>query len=246
MFLSLLPPFLAKSQDGCHALRGRLGSLSLLFPQHLPFPERLRFTCFIISTAFMSGVSNLRHLKTVFFILLLNSNILLLGCTFEPLKPVEHSYDHESESKKPYAEDEKVPLEAKLMKSSLKEPLSPEDTNELLNEVGSNWLYGQGMGETAATIGTIVVFPPYALWVLGNAALQLSGEEPVEVSKMLPEESGKIWKNTYDEIVSVPGRTTAAVVGEEYRTQEVARNRIEAVLDKNTDKLATRKKALQR
>ena len=139
------------------------------------------------------------------------------------------------------AEEPKASLETKLLQQSMKEPLSPENTSDLIDEVGSNWLYGQGMGETAATVGTIVVFPPYALWVIGNAALQLSGEEPIEVSKILPEESGKVWRTTYDEITSVPGRTTAAVSGEEYRTQEVARDHIEAVIDKNAEDLKKKK-----
>lgn len=139
------------------------------------------------------------------------------------------------EANKDSRQDPLARSDIKLFREAAKEPLSPENTEELLNEVGSNWLYGQGMGETAATVGTIVVFPPYALWVVGNAALQLSGEEPIEVSRILPEESGKIWRTTYDEITSVPGRTSAAVAREEYRDQDVARERIEAVLKKNSE-----------
>lgn len=121
-----------------------------------------------------------------------------------------------------------------FFKSAIEQPLSPENTEELLSEVGSNWLYGQGLGESALTIGTIAVFPPYALWVVGNAALQLSGEEPLEVSSMLPGESGEIWRSTYDGITSLPGHTSAVVAGEEFRSKDVARERIEAVLEKNS------------
>ena len=131
--------------------------------------------------------------------------------------------------------------EMKLLKEAVKEPLSPENTEALLDEVGSNWLFGQGMGETAATVGTIVVFPPYALWVVANAALSLSGEQPLEVSKILPEESGKVWRTTYDEVTSVPGRTTAAFSGQEYRSEEVANEKIEAVLKKNSEQQRKRK-----
>ena len=191
------------------------------------------------------------------------SVFVVSGCTFEPLAPPaqtgaisnKHTRNQiadnttsatNSESSKENEEEPRASLESKLLKQSISEPLTPENTNQLLNEVGSNWLYGQGMGETAATVGTIVIFPPYALWVIGNAALQLSGEEPIEVSKMLPEESGKVWRTTYDEITSVPGRTTAAVSGEEYRTQEVARDHIEAVLDKNAEDVKKQKQLEQK
>lgn len=233
MFLSLLISFLAKGPGAVPAGRW--------------FVQKLRAPLLAAS-----------GLKTVLLprLMLLLLATGLAGCTFEAVKPPPQTYSsfvtakHGSlQSKETSSEldraaegDSSSSLEFKLMKASMNEPLSPENTNELLNEVGSNWLFGQGMGETAATIGTIVVFPPYALWVLGNAALQLSGEEPIEVSRILPEESGKVWRTTYDEITSVPGRTTAAVAGETYRSQEVARDRIEAVLDKNSKDLAAEKR----
>lgn len=124
--------------------------------------------------------------------------------------------------------DKKMPSLAE----AVNKPLTPEQTEELLDEVGSNWLYGQGMGETALTVGAIALFPPYALAVLGNAALQISGEEPVGVSTVLPDEAAENWTEFYDGVTSVPGRGVAYVSDEEFRDKEIARERILSVLNK--------------
>ena len=118
------------------------------------------------------------------------------------------------------------------VKEVTQKPLTPEQSQELLGEVGNNWLYGQGVGETTLMVGTSIVFPPYAIWVLGNAALDVSGYEPLRISDALPEEQGKVWKETYDSVTSGPGRVSASIAGEEFRTQEVAKERIERVLEK--------------
>ncbi len=121
-------------------------------------------------------------------------------------------------------------LNAAVVRAS-KTPMPPEKTKELLNEVGSNWLFGQGVGETAVNIGTAVIFPPYLIYLLGNAALSISGYEPITVSKMLPDEAGKNWSATYDTVTSGPGKVAAAIAGEEFRTDELAKGRIKKVLD---------------
>lgn len=99
-------------------------------------------------------------------------------------------------------------------------PLTQEERKEVLSQVGGNWFYGSGIGETALTIGTVAAFPPYAAIVLGNALLSFAGYEPLKFSDALPEGERESWSNTYDGIVSGPGRLTAAVAGEEYRTRE--------------------------
>jgi hypothetical protein len=116
------------------------------------------------------------------------------------------------------------------LKQAIDQPLTPQQTEELLEEVGSNWLFGQGIGETALTIGTVVLFPPYAIAVVGNAALQMSGEEPIGLSTVLPEEEAKVWVDAYDGVTSVPGRGVAFASGEEFRDKEIARERIQNVL----------------
>ena len=114
-------------------------------------------------------------------------------------------------------------------------PLPPEKASELAEEVGSNWLYGQGIGETALTAGTCVLFPPFLAVVAGNAALSLSGYEPVTISGLLPEEEGKAWSDSYDSITSAPGRFAAAAAGKEFRTQDIIKDRYQQFLNDGDD-----------
>jgi len=120
----------------------------------------------------------------------------------------------------------------------LKKPLPPEKSEELLNEVGSNWLYGEGLGETALAAGSVVFFPPYAIYMLGNGILSLSGYEPIYVSDALPDEERDQWQDTYRSVVSGPGRLTSAVAGHEFRSQELAKERIKDVF-KSSDNAKT-------
>jgi hypothetical protein len=109
--------------------------------------------------------------------------------------------------------------------------IPPEKANELLSEVGGNFAYGPGLGDAAVTVGTVVLFPPYAVYLIGNAALSLSGYEPVTVSSLLPAAEGKQWSDTYDSVVSVPGKVVAAMAGHEYRSRQVADQRIRTVIN---------------
>lgn len=114
--------------------------------------------------------------------------------------------------------------------SAVSEPMSSEKAKAVLGEVGSNFVYGPGIGDAAVNLGAVIVFPPYLVYLLGNTALSLSGYQPVTVSSLLPEESGKAWSNSYDTVVSGPGRLVAAAAGHEYRTQEVADERLRTIL----------------
>lgn len=116
--------------------------------------------------------------------------------------------------------------------SVVKNPLTPEETQEMLTEVGQNWLYGEGLGDTAITAGTVVVFPPYALWLVSNAVLTLSGYEPLSVANALPPAEKESWTQTYGSIASGPGRFAAAVAGREFRTQETSRERLQKYLER--------------
>ena len=113
------------------------------------------------------------------------------------------------------------------LNAAVRNPLPPEETEKLLAEVGSNWLYGQGLGEAALTMGTIFVFPPYALYVLGNGVLTLSGYEEIRITDALPDTEKEHWNSAYNTVTSGPGKLTAAVAGKEFRTQEAAKERIE-------------------
>jgi len=105
--------------------------------------------------------------------------------------------------------------------AALNQPLTPEQSEEMLAQMGGNWLYGQGLGETAMNVAGVVLFPPYGLYLLGNAALSLSGYEPFSVSEALPDEEGQAYRDAFDIVAAGPGRFAAAVAGEEYRTPEV-------------------------
>ena len=109
-------------------------------------------------------------------------------------------------------------------------PLPPEKSEEVLNQMGENFIYGQGVGETAMNVGGVILFPPYAIYLLGNAALSLSGYEPLSVSDALPEEEGKAYREAYDSVTSGPGRVAAAVAGKEFRTKEVIKEDYKRIL----------------
>jgi len=109
----------------------------------------------------------------------------------------------------------------KLASQSIQKPLPPEKTKELLEKVGGNFVYGQGLGETALTVGTIFAFPPYAIYVLGNGALSVAGYKPLHITNALPDDARDGWNNVYDSITGAPGHLSAAVAGKEYRQKEV-------------------------
>jgi len=114
------------------------------------------------------------------------------------------------------------------------DPLSPEETRGVLREVGSNWVFGQGVGDTAVTVGSVLLFPPYGLFVLANAVADISGYEPVRISDALPEPEREAWTSFYQDVTSGPGRLNAAIAGKEFRTQDSARQRLEERLEKTS------------
>lgn len=109
--------------------------------------------------------------------------------------------------------------------------LSSAESKQLLNEVGKNWIFGQGVGETVATVGTIAVFPPFALVVIGNTALGLAGYDTVKMRDFLPEEAADVYEGGYDLLTSAPGRTFAAVGEEEFRDREVSKIHLDKIVN---------------
>ena len=110
-------------------------------------------------------------------------------------------------------------------------PLTPDQTTQLLNETGKNWLYGETFGETLLTIGGIVVFPPFAVYVVSNAGLSLAGYETMKVADALPEPANDAWSESFSALASVPGRSAALVADEPYRDPKRARMEIEKILN---------------
>jgi hypothetical protein len=111
--------------------------------------------------------------------------------------------------------------------------IAPEDAPKVLSEVGENWLYGPGLGQTALNVGAIVVFPPYAIYVLGNSLLSMSGYEPLYVSNLLPDDERAEFNEMYDEVTTAPGRVSAALAGKEFRSKEVASQRMKAIVSED-------------
>jgi len=118
-----------------------------------------------------------------------------------------------------------------MLQAAFSKPLTKEQSDELLNQTGKNWLYGQAFGETILNIGGIILFPPYAAYVLTNAGLNLSGYESLKFSSLLPEPSQKKWEKGYDGITSIPGHTSALLADEKFRDKNRARMSIERVLE---------------
>ena len=124
-----------------------------------------------------------------------------------------------------------------LSKKLAQKNLPPEKAKEVLSEVGDGWLYGQGFGATALNLGTIIVFPPYALYVLGNVALSMTGHETMSPTKLLPDDNKKEVDKFYDNLTSAPGRVAAAFAGKEFRTQDSISERIDDITkDSELDK----------
>jgi hypothetical protein len=78
------------------------------------------------------------------------------------------------------------------------------------------WWFGHGVGRTTTTIGTIVVFPPWGLYLLANAGIVLAGYEPMYITDALPEETRTNVLSVYDGVTSVPGRVNAAITGRKF------------------------------
>lgn len=96
--------------------------------------------------------------------------------------------------------------------------VEPEpEAYEKLDQYARNWFYGQGLGNTMTNAGTVVIFPPYAFYVLGNAGLSLMGYEPLYITNALPEDSRKPVLKIFNGVTSVPGRINAKVAGEDFQ-----------------------------
>jgi hypothetical protein len=98
------------------------------------------------------------------------------------------------------------------------EPPDPNEMKLLLKQETKRWFYGRGLGRTAANIGTIVFFPPYAIYLLGNAGMELAGYDPLYITNILPQEPREVVNSIYDDVTSVPGRVNAAIAGYEFDT----------------------------
>ena len=95
-------------------------------------------------------------------------------------------------------------------------PPTPAELKAQLGPALKNWFYGPGLGRTAANVSTAVLFPPYLIYLVGNAGLTLVGAGPLYVTDALPEQPRQYMLSAYEEVTGVPGRLTAAVAREDY------------------------------
>ena len=127
---------------------------------------------------------------------------------------------------KPYPEDSRrarlgiggLPTPPSLQELATGETAPPtmDEAGGEVQSFGERWLFGHGMGRTMTTVGTAVIFPPYLLYVAGNAALSLAGYEPVYLTDALPDRAQEGVLFVYDEFTSVPGRVTSYFAGREF------------------------------
>ena len=113
-----------------------------------------------------------------------------------------------------------------------KKTLTPKQSNELAAQVAGNFFYGQGFGDAIINIGGIIITPWYAIYALGNAVISLSGYEPLYVTNLLPKETKSGYDAVYNGVASVPGRGTALVARQQYRTDEIIKERFRKFLEK--------------
>ncbi|HMO02232.1 MAG TPA: hypothetical protein PKA79_04475 [Oligoflexia bacterium] len=122
------------------------------------------------------------------------------------------------------------------VKEIITTPLSAEEHNELLRETTRNIFYGEALGRTAVAAGSTIVFPPAALYWLGNLALDLAGYETIGPASFMPPEAGKEAQSLYVAIVSAPGRIVATAAGQNFRDQKSADQKIKNILEKKAVK----------
>lgn len=112
----------------------------------------------------------------------------------------------------------------------LTKPLSEEQRSAVIDEMGRNWLYGQGLGDTALAVGASIIFPPYLIALVGNGALSLAGYEPISVAAAMPEPVREKYVEGRDTVLGAPGQAAAAIAGEEFRTQSMAKDAIKSAM----------------
>ena len=102
-----------------------------------------------------------------------------------------------------------------LITGKAQAPNALEAKHQVNNQLGK-WFYGHGFGRSMLNIGTVVVFPPWALYLLGNAGAELAGYEPFYLTNLLPEKPREGILDLYDGVTSVPGRISATIADQNF------------------------------
>lgn len=110
---------------------------------------------------------------------------------------------------------------AELARLNLEHPLTPAESEKVLRTAKDSVMYGSTLGDVSFKLVSGILVPPYGIYLLGRGAWELvSGTKAPEVTDILPEKDKQMWDATYDDIVSAPGRVSAALAGKEFRTSD--------------------------
>lgn len=88
------------------------------------------------------------------------------------------------------------------------------EAKRVLHEAGKDVVFGDPLGE----IGASILFLPYGIYKLGQAAAGAAGYK-LEATGALPKEEQQTAKKVGKAIISAPGRAVAAAAGEPYRNE---------------------------
>jgi len=108
-------------------------------------------------------------------------------------------------------------LEVKKILTGEQKPPSQQEYKERLAESTDNWLFGNGLGQTSLNVGIAVLYPPYALYLLTNAGLQIAGFSGFYPIDILPDAAKPGVRRGYEEFISAPGRLNAGLFNKEFR-----------------------------
>lgn len=123
------------------------------------------------------------------------------------------------------------------------EPLSPKETGEVVDTALTNFFYGPGLGETALDVTGAMLFPPYAMVLIGQTLVRLAGYDSPRFIELFPDEQQQAYDDTMDVVYSGPGRLVSAAAGEKYRTRSRVRSRwVETVEKLEANRSEGRKK----
>jgi hypothetical protein len=121
---------------------------------------------------------------------------------------------------------------SELARLNLERPLTPREAELVLNAAKESVVYGPSLGDVTLKVVSGILFPPYGIYLLGRGGWEMvTGTRAPEVTDILPDKDKEMWDATYDDIVSAPGRVSAALAGKEFKTKDRVESDWAAVVD---------------
>lgn len=110
---------------------------------------------------------------------------------------------------------------SELARLNLERPLTPKEAELVLHTAKDSVVYGPSLGDVTLKVVSGILFPPYGIYLLGRGGWEMAtGTRAPEVTDILPDKDKQMWDATYDDIVSTPGRVSAALAGKEFKTKD--------------------------